>query len=446
MWELAGRLHPLVVHLPIGILVLAGLVGLFLNNEGIARYRNALRFIYCAGTLFALIAVFSGLNLEGLSSYEGKNVFWHKWLGITTSILGILLFLYTKKNRSKFLFTLLNLGMLLGLTITGHLGGRMTHGPNYLLPPDDLFKKTDFTQFSDSTELFKEVVFPVIQSKCLRCHQSGSENGGLDMTSLQTLLTGSQSGKVIEAGNAANSEFFKRVSLPANHPKFMPPNGPGMSYNEIKLIEWWINQGAPEAIKIGELKKDQHNNEFIKRIFGIHSGTMDPLASLSVQLASPSLLDSLNVLGFSVKKISSTSNGLDVVPRTPNLKLTSGQLAGLLYIKEQIVWLNLASTQLTDEDLQIIGQLKNLRKLHLEHNPISDKSLMNLEGLGYLEYLNLYGTGVSDFGLSSLAKLKDLNELYLGQTRVTEEGIKSLQQTNPALDIAGKASLFELSK
>jgi len=446
MWELAGRLHPLVVHLPIGILMLAGLAGLFLKKESISRYRQALRFGYFAGTLFAVIAVVTGLNLEGLSSYEEKNVFWHKWLGILISIFGILLVWYTKQDRSKLLFTLLNVGMLLGLTITGHLGGRMTHGPNYLLPSANVFKKTDFTQFNDSTELFKEIVFPIIQSKCLRCHQSGSENGGLDLTSHQTILEGSQSGKVIESGNAPGSEFFKRVSLPANHPQFMPPNGPGLSYDELRLIEWWINLGAPDAIKIGTLKKEQHNIEFIKRVFGIQSGTMDPLAGLSVPEVSALLLDSLNELGFSVKKISATSNGLDVVPRKPNIKLTPTQLSGLLSIKEQIIWLNLAGTQLTDDNLEFIGQLKNLRKLRIENNSISDKGLIYLESLEFIESLNLFGTGISDIGLGSLAKLKGLKELYLGQTRVSEQGVKSLQQANPAIDISGQASKFELTK
>ena len=92
MWELAGRLHPWVVHLPIGILILAGLAGLFLKKESTDRYRHALRFMFFAGTLFAITAVITGLNLEGLSSYEEKNVFSHKRLGLTTSIFGILLF------------------------------------------------------------------------------------------------------------------------------------------------------------------------------------------------------------------------------------------------------------------------------------------------------------------------------------------------------------------
>lgn len=446
MWELAGRLHPLVVHLPIGILVLAGLSGLFLNAENINRYRSALRLVYFAGSLFAVISVITGLNLEGLSSYEERNVFWHKWLGIAITAWGILLFWYSKNYGSKLFFRLLNLFMLLGLSITGHLGGRMTHGPHYLLPPDTLYRKNDFSRINDSTEIFNGIIFPVIQSKCLRCHQPGADNGGLDMTSLQALLTGTPNGKVIEPGNAANSEFFKRVSLPANHPKFMPPNGPGLSYDELRFMEWWIDLGAKGDQKIGDLIKDPDNNKFIEKVFGLHRGTLDPLASLSVSVVSASLLDSLNELGFSVKKVSAASNVLDVFPRKPNIKLTSAQLSGLLFIKEQIVWLNLAGTQLTDDDLGIIRQLKNLRKLRVENNPISDKGLINLEGLEYLESLNLYGTGISDVGLGSLAKLKKMKELYIGQTRVSEHGIRALQQSNPALNISGKASLFELSK
>jgi uncharacterized membrane protein len=446
MWELAGRLHPLVVHLPIGILVFAGLAGLFLKEESINRYRSALRLVYIAGTGFAVLSIITGLNLEGLSSYEEGNVFWHKWLGITIAAWSILLFWYLKNYQSKLVFRLLNLFMLLGLTITGHLGGRMTHGPHYLLPPDTLFRKNDFSRINDSTELFTEIIFPVVQSKCLRCHQPGADNGGLDMTSLESLLAGTPNGKVIEPGNAANSEFFKRVSLPANHPRFMPPNGPGLSYDEVRLIEWFIDLGADGKQNIGDLLQDPDNNKFIEKVFGIHRGALDPLASLAVPEVTPALLDSLNELGFSVKKVSATSNVLDVVPGKPNIKLTSAQLSGLLHIKEQTVWLNLAGTQLTDDDLELISQLKNLRKLRIENNSISDKGLISLEGLEYLESLNLYGTGISDAGLGSLAKLKELKELYIGQTRVSGQGIKSLQQSNPALDISGQATLFDVPK
>jgi hypothetical protein len=53
----------------------------------------------------------------------------------------------------------------------------------------------------------------------------------------------------------------------------------------------------------------------------------------------------------------------------------------------------------------------------------------------YLEYLNLYGTQVSDEGIQQLKSLKNLRKLYLWQTRATEEGVARLQEAMPQLEV-----------
>jgi len=442
MGEFLGRFHPLVVHLPIGILVLTGVAGLLLNDDNIARYRNLLRMAYLIGTLVAGVAILTGLYLAPLASYEEGNVWWHKWMGITTATIGLILFWHSKQLGSSFIFKLLNICMLLVMTITGHLGGMLTHGPGYLFTQAETGDSIHIQEVNDSTLLFEGLVFPVLQMKCIRCHQKDTKNGGLDMSSMEALMAGSDGGPVIEAGNADKSELFKRVSLPANHPKFMPPNGQGMTYDEVRILEWWLQMGALSEKKIGNLVRSPGMEEFLERQFGLRTKGNDPLAGVSVSAASPALLDSLTTLGLSITPISAEHNVLDVVLQKPNQPLTAGQLTALLALKEQIVWLNLAGTHLNDESLQIIGQLKNLRKLHLDRNAITDKGLINLEGLVHLEYLNLYGTGVSDAGMGSLDRLVKLKELFIGQTKVTTVGIHSLQLSNSELEIIGNIEAF----
>ena len=192
------------------------------------------------GTLLAGLSVWTGLYLAPLSSYEEVNLFWHKWSGIALTAIGLLLYFQTKSARPKFIFPALNAILLLMLTITGHLGGKMTHGPDYLFPAvntEGQLRKNNFVGVNDSTELFKGLYFPYSNPRCLRCHQPNAKNGGYTTSLFAGLKTGSpDGGQVMEPGQAGKSELFKRVSLPANHPRFMPPNGLGLSYDEIRLI------------------------------------------------------------------------------------------------------------------------------------------------------------------------------------------------------------------
>jgi hypothetical protein len=61
--------------------------------------------------------------------------------------------------------------------------------------------------------------------------------------------------------------------------------------------------------------------------------------------------------------------------------------------------------------------------------------LTQLAGLQQLEYLNLYGTGVTDAGLPPLAALKKLRTLYVWQTAVSSSGLERLRAVLPRLEI-----------
>lgn len=444
MGDFLGRFHPLVVHLPIGILILAALAGVLLIDKQYIQYRNVLRWVYLTGTLCAGVSVLTGLYLAPVSSYEEANLFWHKWSGISLLVLGVLSYWKCDPIRPKFIFPILNIGLLILLTITGHLGGRMTHGPDYLIHRTETRDSSHRTLIQDSTILFEGLILPILQMKCIRCHQQEVKNGGLDLSSFEGIKAGSRGESIIEPGQAAKSELFKRVSLPAHHPRFMPPNGPGLSYDEMRLLEWWLDQGASPDKKIGQLVKTPGIETYLERIYGLHSGTVDPFAGVNAPPVSKMLLDSIERLGFSIQPVVAEKYMLDVVPQKPNQPLTAGQLAALLSLKEQIVWLNLAGTELDDESLKIIGQLPQLRKLHLERNRISDQGLSKLSNLLHLEYLNVFGNSITDQGMVHLSKLPKLKELFIGQTKVTEQGIQSLKQSNTGIEITGDTELFKI--
>ena len=82
-------------------------------------------------------------------------------------------------------------------------------------------------------------------------------------------------------------------------------------------------------------------------------------------------------------------------------------------------------------DLPSIVQLANLARLSLEHTPISDNGLGDLQSLVHLQYLNRVGTAVTLQGIIQLKDLKSLQSLYLNQTKIKGTAWSSIQNAFP---------------
>ena len=69
--------------------------------------------------------------------------------------------------------------------------------------------------------------------------------------------------------------------------------------------------------------------------------------------------------------------------------------------------------------------------VHLGGTLVTDEELDLLKSLEEMRFLNLSNTRVTDMGVESLRRLTRLEELNLVNTRVTDEGVKKLQQALP---------------
>src|SRR5690606_27960341 len=113
----------------------------------------------------------------------------------------------------------------------------------------------------------------------------------------------------------------------------------------------------------------------------------------------------------------------------------AGDLRLLTRLKEQVAWLHLSHGNISDDDLEVIGQLTNLRRLNLRRNPVSDTGIKHLLSLLNLEYLNLYETKVTDNEVRTLTNLPSLKSLFVWQTEVTRPVMDSLLAANPKLNL-----------
>ena len=155
----------------------------------------------------------------------------------------------------------------------------------------------------------------------------------------------------------------------------------------------------------------------------------------AVAAADAKALDKLSQLGAVAGPLAANTNLISVNFSMAGAKAGDAQLESLKPVAEQLFWLNLGGTAVTDAGLKQLAGLKNLRRLHLEKTGIGDDGAAALKDLGELRYLNLYGTKVTDKGLAAIGNLKKLENIYLWQTPVTDAGAAELQKALPKAKI-----------
>jgi len=461
-----GRFHSLAVHLPIGFLVLAAIL------YGIARItRNVsllkpLPLILFFGALGAIASVILGWFLSNEGGYSEGTIFWHQWLGITVAVLstGCWLWIkgvFTKKEvidsaqlisdsdqnvlgQKKSLGWILTVLVLL-VSITGHLGGNLTHGEDYLFvyAPETLQSlvldeetgkkaRFEFPDEPDSVLLFGHVIDQVLNQKCSSCHNEETKKGGFLITTHEGLLEGGENGEVLQSGSPMSSELFKRISMDPSSRKFMPTKGAAMSYSETMLVKFWIEEGMPFDMKVTDERIPEELKLILQNEFELVTERRPIYEKEKVDPVSPDVLQELASMGFRARSLSEENNFLEVVAID---SMSAEKINSLLKIKDQITWLDLSNSGIKDEWLFPLSQFEKLTRINLNSNPISNRALSNLKELIFLESILLHSTQVSDEGVRQLAGLKNLQRVYVWNSEVSQELVDSLEKENPKLQI-----------
>ncbi len=84
---------------------------------------------------------------------------------------------------------------------------------------------------------------PLLAKYCLACHNPNLKQGGLDLSTRQALLLGSEHGKVVSPGNPNESQLYKLVAHVAE--PGMPFRAPKLPPAAIEAFADWIRAGVP---------------------------------------------------------------------------------------------------------------------------------------------------------------------------------------------------------
>lgn len=424
--QVAGRMHTMLLHFPLVLLILYITWMLFMGNRSheneFTRHISESLLLFSA--LTAAISAVMGLILSAEEGFDTPLVNWHKWGGTALSILAILWFTYRHKINSLRGFRIsISLACLLLLVFTGHQGATITHGENYLLAPVSSEKKAQAVLMEEA-EVYKDMVRPVLESKCMSCHNAQKAKGHLSMETEALLVKGGKNGKLWDTTAAGFGLLLNRVHLDPEDKKHMPPKGkPQLTDQEIQLLYLWIKGGAGFKSRVMDLPETDSLRILAHSRFNtIETDDYDFTA------ADESKVKNLNNNYRVVSALAMNSPALGASFFSASAYSTE-QLKDLLAVKKQLLSLNLTRMPVKDDELKTISEFTNLRKLNLSFTSISGLHLEELNKLKELRQLSLAGTEVKKEDIHKLTGLKKLSRLYLWNTGLSETDMNQLAVT-----------------
>jgi len=296
-----GRLHPLVVHFPVALLLFTALFELITIKHYHSPLRPGIQLLLLGGIITSLIAAIFGILLSGNAEY-GDNLLLHELFGISTAILGVILwFLHQRileKNEVRYI-KIYRCGLFIaaiGILLAGHYGATLTHGEDYLsntLPWTENYEPVEKMELDIKSNLSEGGILSKAEEKelnikvraifahnCYKCHGEERVKGELRLDGKDFVFKGGENGKVIVPGNPDKSELYRRITLASNHEDVMPSKGKKLSEYDVSVIEFWIKKGAPwpegskneEVFKVAALAP---RNPELPPASGIYSNPVD---------------------------------------------------------------------------------------------------------------------------------------------------------------------------
>lgn len=420
-----GRFHPLVVHMPIGFLAAIAALQV-LQWVSRLEFRAANRALLWLCALSAIASTALGTLLIWPGGYSGDILNDHRWLGIATS--AVCVWMLVMHHFSGWLgrtaYSLLLFASLGLVAATGHYGGSLTHGEDYLTAylPVALGGKPEpipvDTGSKEDAAIYVAAIQPIIEAKCVECHNPSKSNGNLRMDTLQLLLAGGKHGPSLKPGDASASLMLERASLPLDNKEHMPPVGkPQLTEPEIELLSWWIDRGAKERAPLVEDLPPPTALALLEKNLGfqVAAPEVPMLAWEEVVKAGAPLA---KVPNLAIRRSSMDSPALNVFiasdAKNPDELITS-----LEPIKANIVLLDAGKTKISEAAFPAITGFANLEELRLQETDTDDQDVAKLSPLRKLRKINLNGTEVTDRSVDFLSKFPNIVQLAAWDTTVS---------------------------
>lgn len=428
--QVTGRMHPLLLHFPIVLLI--GYVFLrivsYKKTTAAATVRAFADDTLLLGAFTAALTALMGLFLSKEPGYDADTLVWHKWSGAAVAVISTALYYWRNRLQQWQLMPELATALTLAMIIfTGHQGAGITHGQNFLLAPIMPEEIPNKVALEDAV-VFTDMVNPILKNKCMSCHNSKKAKGELIMETADLLLKGGKTGPLWEKGEPGLSLLLQRLHLPLEEKKHMPPQGrPQLTEDEIQILYSWIKKGADFKMKVIDLAPTDTLRLLANAIFKSPQEEVFDFEKASEE--------TIRELSNNYRVVTPVALGSPAVEANffNREMYEAAMLKELLPLKGQLVALNLSYMPVKDEDLATIQQFKQLRTLNLNFTGITGNTLNALKQLPFLKELSLSGTAISKEKLAVLHTFTSLKKVSVWNTAISPGDIAAMKKENRSL-------------
>lgn len=435
IYQFIGRLHPMVLHLPIGLFA-----GLMIAETWWAIRKapadRALRRVLVWMTAFAAgMTAAAGYILSEEPGYTGNTVTLHMWLGFAVVAVLFVAAVFASLPKASRAYALT---LILGTAVlvpTGHFGASMTHGSDFLFEPFRAIEPPmlDAPPVSNEPLLeaavpvdgnpqpavvpsaFTTEVEPILAAYCLSCHGPTKQRGSLALHTPTDIFRGGKSGSLVVAGKPEESELYRRLVLPMEDEKHMPKAGkPQPSTEEIEAIRRWVEMGA--AMEAGVKGAEPEKPTTVAEI---------PKAPAAPAIIEPSKEAIALLKGrlVHVEVIDPASRGL-WIDFAGAAVIADAELAKLLQpLSSHVLELRMAGCDVGEATAAVIGSMPKLERLDLSRTPITIEQVRLIAAVKSLQRLTLVGNA--------------------GLTSEDVEGIRTSREPPLVIDIGGPVAAAE---
>lgn len=268
----------------------------------------------------------------------------------------------------------------------------------------------------------------------MSCHGESSTKGKLKLNDLKGVLSGGKSGALFIPGNPDTSLLIHRIHLPLDDKKRMPPAAkPQLTETEIAILNGWIKTGAITEAKLFSLPETDSFRILATAYIipgGENTATAEPVYDFKA--ADEKKIVELNNNYRVIVPLGKNSPALAVNLYGRNV-YAHKSLEELLPIKEQIIELNLSRMPVKDEDVKVIQQMKNLRRLNLNYTDITPAGVELLGAVKSLREVALSGTATTAPALEKILPLPDLLSVFIWDTKIDSSALQRLKTKFPKL-------------
>tara|TARA_Y100000589_G_scaffold27325_3_gene22820 strand:- start:2524 stop:3954 length:1431 start_codon:yes stop_codon:yes gene_type:complete len=447
-WPVVGRLHPLVIHFPIAMILTAGVIELLLVIRRDARSSPVASCCTWIGTIGACAAAWTGWSF-GEEHGSGLTLELHRWFGVACAgilIVAVIGWSIERTSTSAWSLRTYRLGLWIGavlVVVSSFFGGEMVWGEGFLLDDRDATATSAVPASSTNgsepvdpadpdtapgPDLEHQVVL-LMQEQCAACHGPEKQKGKLQLIPLAKAFPADRRDRwSIIPGDPEASTVIQRVTLPPDHYDIMPPKGDVLNGEQVDLLRRWISEGAPHA---GATASDPSEARAAEP-----SPASSPQARIDIDPADLEAgLQAIRGRGGVIVPRHVGSSWYELTVSFARPLWTDGDLA-LLEPLRPVLWsLDLGNSGVTDAGMPLVADCNQLRELNLDRTRVGSRGVESCAELVHLETLDLHSTAVNDAALPSIRDLPALQAVYLWDTGVSKQAAEGLRTHRPGLHV-----------